>query len=92
MGVAVLIHGPDTGHLSEYGGRDDEDVAPREHDAAILKKNLRENFEEAKFETGKLRNHYPPPLCRVVDSCFFIRHPSSKVLGTASSALEDCYG
>jgi len=63
MGVAGLIHGPDTGHLSEYGGRDDEDVAPREHDAAILKKNSRENFEEAKFETGKLRNHYPPPLC-----------------------------
>ena len=54
MGVAGLIHGPDTGHLSEYGGRDDEDVAPREHDAAILKKNLREHFEEAKFETGKL--------------------------------------
>ena len=51
MGVAGLIHGPDTGHLSEYGGRDDKDVAPREHDAAILKKNLRENFEEAKFET-----------------------------------------
>ena len=69
MGVAGLIHGPDTGHLSEYGGRDDEDVAPREHDAAVLKKNLRENFEEAKFETGKLRNHYPPPLCiRVVAS------------------------
>ena len=42
MGVAGLIHGPDTGHLSEYGGRDDEDVAPREHEAAILKKNLRE--------------------------------------------------
>ena len=61
MGVAGLIHGPDTGHLSEYGGRDDEDVAPREHEAAVLKKNLRENFEEAKFETGKLRNHYPPP-------------------------------
>jgi hypothetical protein len=52
MGVAGLIHGPDTGHLSEYGGRDDEDVAPREHEAAVLKKNLRENFEEAKFETG----------------------------------------
>ena len=50
-------------NLSEYGGRDDEDVASREHDAAVLKKNLRENFEEAKFETGKLRNHYPPPLC-----------------------------
>ena len=65
MGVAGLIYGPDTGHLSEYGGRDDEDVAPREHDAAILKKNLRENFEEEKFETGKLRNHYPPPLCRL---------------------------
>ena len=63
MGVAGLIHGPDIGHLSEYGGRDDEDVAPREHDAAVLK-NLRENFEEAKFETGKLRNHYPPPLCK----------------------------
>ena len=63
MGVAGLIHGPDTSHLSEYGGRDDEDVAPREHDAAVLKKNLRENFEEAKFEAGKLRNHYPPPLC-----------------------------
>jgi hypothetical protein len=27
---------------------------------------LRENFEEAKFETGKLRNHYPPPLCSTV--------------------------
>ena len=54
MGVVGLIHGPDTGHPSEYGGRDDEDVAPREHDAAVLKNNLRENFEEAKFETGKL--------------------------------------
>jgi hypothetical protein len=36
-------------------------MAPRENDAAVLKRNLRENFEEAKFETGKLRNHYPPP-------------------------------
>jgi hypothetical protein len=43
MGVAGLIYGPDTGHLSEYGGRDDEDVVPREHDAAVLKKKLREN-------------------------------------------------
>ena len=64
MGVAGLNDGPDTGHLSEYGGRDDEDAAPREHDTAVLKKNLRQNFEKAKFETGKLRNHYPPPLCR----------------------------
>jgi hypothetical protein len=63
MGVAGLIHGPDTGHLGEYCGRDDEDEAPREHDAAVLKKNFREIFEEAKFETGKLRNHYPLPLC-----------------------------
>lgn len=63
MGVAGLNDGPDTGHLSEYGGRDDEDAAPREHDTAVLKKNLRQNFEKAKFETGKLRNHYPPPLC-----------------------------
>ena len=62
-GVAGLIHGPDTGHLSEQGGRDGEDAAPREHDAAILKKNLRENFERAKFETGKLRIQYSPPLC-----------------------------
>ena len=61
MGVAGLNDGPDTGHLSEYGGRDDEDAAPREHDTAVLKKNLRQNFEKAKFETGKLRIHYPPP-------------------------------
>ena len=63
MGVAGLNDGPDTGHLSEYGGRDDEDAALREHDAAVFKKKLRQNFEKAKFETGKLRNHYPPPLC-----------------------------
>ena len=62
MGVAGLNDGPDTGHLSEYGGRDDEDAAPREHDTAILKNNLRQNSEKAKFETGKLRIHYPPPL------------------------------
>jgi len=61
MGVAGLNDGPDTGHLSEYGGRDDEDAAPREHDTAVLKKNLRQNFEKAKFETGKLRIHYLPP-------------------------------
>ena len=63
MEVAGLNDGPDTGHLSEYGGRDDEDAAPREHDTAVLKNYLRQNFEKAKFETGKLRNHYPPPLC-----------------------------
>jgi hypothetical protein len=40
MGVVGLIHGPDTGHQSEYGGRDDEEVAPREHDAAVLKNRV----------------------------------------------------
>ena len=49
IGVAGLIRGPDTGHLSEYGGRDDEDVAPREHDAAVLKKRI----------AGKLRMATP---------------------------------
>jgi hypothetical protein len=58
MEVTGLIHGRDIGHQSEYGGRNDEDVAPRELDAAALKKKLRDNFEEAKFETGKLRIHY----------------------------------
>ena len=69
MGVAGLNDGPDTGHLSEYGGRDDEDAAPREHDTAVLKNYLRQNFEKAKFETGKLlggENYeiiiHPPPL------------------------------
>ena len=52
MGVAGLNDGPDTGHLSEYGGRDDEDAAPREHDTAVLKNYLRQNFEKAKFEAG----------------------------------------
>ena len=63
IGVAGLNDGPDTGHLSEYGGRDDEDAAPREHDTAVLENYLRQKFEKAKFETEKLRNHYPPPLC-----------------------------
>ena len=49
MGVAGLNDGPDTGHLSEYGGRDDEDAAPREHDTAVLKNNFRQKFEKAKF-------------------------------------------
>ena len=66
MGVAGLNDGPDTGHLSEYGGRDDEDAAPREHDTAVLKKNLRQNFEKAKFETGKLRIHYKVSVQGVV--------------------------
>ena len=47
MGAAGLIHGLDTGHLSEYFGRDDEDAAPREHGAVVLKElsgKLRGNF------------------------------------------------
>ena len=48
MGVAGLNDGPDTGHLSEYGGRDDEDAAPREHDTAVLKKNFAPKLRESK--------------------------------------------
>ena len=48
MGVAGLNDGPDTGHLSEYGGRDDEDAAPREHDTAVLKKNFAPKLREIK--------------------------------------------
>ena len=66
MGVAGLNDGPETGHLSEYGGRDDEDAAPREHDTAVLNNNFRQKFEKAKFETEKLRNQLLPPLCTVV--------------------------
>ena len=61
MGVAGLNDGPDTGHLSEYGGRDDEDAAPREHDTAVLKNYLRQNFEKAKFETGNYEIIIHPP-------------------------------
>jgi hypothetical protein len=53
MGVSGLNDGPDTGHVSEYGGRDDEDAAPREHDTASSKRILRQNFEKAKFETDR---------------------------------------
>ena len=48
MGVAGLNDGPDTGHLSEYGGRDDEDAAPIEHDTAVLKNNFAPELRESK--------------------------------------------
>ena len=53
--------------IRKFKGRTDRFCSSRQTvDAAVLKNNLRENFEEAKFDTGKLRNHYPPPLCSSV--------------------------
>ena len=63
MGVAGLIHGPDTGHLSEYGGRDDEDVAPREHDAAVLKKICGKTSRKQSLRRENYDIIIHPPLC-----------------------------